>query len=137
MIKKIKAIWNKYEEVINYLFWGGVAFFLSMGLFNLFVNQMNMEEQFANTMDWVICVIFAYFTNRLFVFKSRSTGTMGVGREVVSFIGARVGTLILENLILFVAIDLLMIHNMLAKLMGQFAVIIGNYVLSKLWIFRK
>lgn len=136
-MEKVKELWKNYEEAIRYLFWGGVAFFLSMALFYVFANMMDIDEQLANTMDWIICVIFTYFTNRIFVFKSKSRGVFGMGKEFVSFISARLGTLIIENVILYVTIDLLTMNNMLAKLIGQFVVIVSNYILSKLWIFRR
>ncbi|MBQ9991324.1 MAG: GtrA family protein [Lachnospiraceae bacterium] len=136
-MEKLKELWKKYEEAISYLFWGGVAFFLSMALFYVFANMMHMDEQVANSIDWVICVVFTYFTNRTFVFKSKSSGLTGMGKEFISFIGARLGTLIIENIILFVTIDMLTMNNMIAKLIGQFVVIVSNYILSKLWIFKK
>ena len=136
-MEKVKELWKKYEEAISYLFWGGVAFFLSMALFYVFANKMKMDEQIANTIDWVICVVFTYFTNRTFVFKSKSGGLDGMGKEFVSFIGARLGTLIMENILLFVTIDILAMNNMFGKLIGQFVVIVTNYILSKLWIFKK
>ncbi len=140
----MKKLWNfawdmyrKYEEGINYLFWGGVAFVLSMVLFYIFANIMMLDEQIANIITWVICVIFAYLTNRTFVFKSKTTGAKAVTKEFVDFTAARLATLVLENAVLFVCIDLFLWHNMLAKLLGQFLVIVSNYVLSKLWIFKK
>lgn len=136
-MEQIKQLWKKYEEAISYLFWGGVAFVLSVALFDLFANKMNLYEQIANTISWVICVVFTYFTNRTFVFKSEKKGMDGMGKEFVSFVSARLATLLLENAILFVAIDLLTINNMIAKLIGQAVVIVSNYILSKLWIFKK
>ncbi|MGN1313705.1 MAG: GtrA family protein [Lachnospiraceae bacterium] len=136
-MERIKELWKKYEEGISYLFWGGVAFCLSMVLFYLFANVMKIHEQVANTIDWIICVIFTYFTNRIFVFKSKTKGLSGMGKEFISFISARLATLIVENAILFVMIDLMTINNMIAKLTGQFVVIVSNYILSKLWIFSK
>ena len=140
----MKKLWNwawdmyrKYEEGINYLFWGGVAFVLSMVLFYIFANMMMLDEQIANVITWIICVIFAYFTNRTFVFKSKTTEKKAVVKEFTDFTVARVATLVLENIVLFICIDLLTWHNMLAKLIGQFLVIVSNYVLSKLWIFKK
>ena len=140
----MKKLWNfawdmyrKYEEGINYLFWGGVAFVLSMVLFYIFANIMMLDEQIANIFTWIICVIFAYLTNRTFVFKSKTTGAKAVTKEFVDFTAARLATLVLENAVLFVCIDLFLWHNMLAKLLGQFLVIVSNYVLSKLWIFKK
>ena len=140
----MKKLWNwalgmyrKYQEGIDYLFWGGVAFVLSMVLFYIFANVMMIEEQIANVITWIICVIFTYFTNRIFVFKSKTSGTKAIIKEFTEFTSARLATLVLENVVLFICIDLLLWHNMIAKLIGQFLVIVSNYVLSKLWIFKK
>ncbi len=140
----MKKLWNwawgmyrKYQEGIDYLFWGGVAFVLSMVLFYIFANMMMIEEQIANVITWIICVIFTYFTNRIFVFKSKTGDMKSVTKEFVNFVSARLATLVLENVVLFICIDLLLWHNMIAKLVGQFLVIVSNYVLSKLWIFKK
>ena len=132
----ILKIYKKYEEAINYLFWGGVAFVLSTVLFYLFANIMDIYEQIANIISWVICVIFTYFTNRTFVFKSKLKGVQNIFNEFKDFVTARLLTLVLENAILFVMIDLLTINNMISKLAGQFVVIVSNYFLSKLWIFK-
>lgn len=140
----MKKLWNwgismyrKYQEGIDYLFWGGVAFVLSMVLFYIFANMMMIEEQIANVITWIICVIFTYVTNRTFVFRSNVSGAKAITKEFVDFTSARLATLILENAVLFICIDLLTWHNMIAKLLGQFLVIVSNYVLSKLWIFKK
>ena len=130
-------MYRKYEEGINYLFWGGVAFVLSMVLFYIFANMMMMDEQIANVITWIICVIFTYVTNRTFVFKSKIKGAKAIAKEFSEFTTARLATLVLENIVLFICVDLLLWHNMIAKLIGQFLVIVSNYVLSKLWIFKK
>ena len=64
-MKLIGKIYKKYKEAIDYLFWGGVAFVLSMVLFYIFANVMNIYEQIANILSWIICVIFTYLTNRV------------------------------------------------------------------------
>ncbi|MBR4982479.1 MAG: GtrA family protein [Lachnospiraceae bacterium] len=133
----IIKIYRKHKEAIDYLFWGGVAFLLSMVLFYLFANVMNIYEQIANIISWVICVIFTYLTNRTFVFCSKVKGFKNIFKEFKDFVTARLLTLVMENAILFVMIDLLNLNNMVSKLVGQFVVIVSNYFLSKLWIFKK
>ena len=133
----IGKIYRKYKEAIDYLFWGGVAFFLSIILFYIFANIMNLYEQIANILSWIICVIFTYLTNRIFVFQSKVKGFKNIFKEFKDFVMARLLTLVMENAILFVMIDLLSINNMISKLVGQFVVIVSNYFLSKLWIFKK
>ena len=121
---------------IDYLFWGGAAFVLSMVLFYLLANVMGLYEQIANILSWIVCVIFAYVTNRTFVFQSKVKGMINILLEMKDFFAARLLTLVMENAILFVMIDLMDIHNMIAKLVGQVVVIVSNYFLSKLWIFK-
>jgi putative flippase GtrA len=108
-----------------------------MVLFHLFANIMGLYEQIANILSWIICVIFTYITNRIFVFKSKTRGIKRIFKEFKDFVAARILTLVMENVILFVMIDVLTINNMIAKLVGQFVVIVSNYVFSKLWIFKK
>ena len=85
----------------------------------------------------MICVIFTYFTNRTFVFKSQNKGTKDAGKEFIQFVSARLGTLVLEELVIFVGITLLGANSMIVKFLGQVLVIVSNYFLSKLWIFKK
>ena len=134
---KLIKIYRKNEEAVNYLFWGFAAFVLGTGLFYVFANVMGLYEQIANVLSWIICVIFAYVTNRTFVFKSKVKGIKNIFAEFKDFIAARILTLVMENVILFVMIDLMDINNMIAKIVGQVVVIVSNYFLSKLWIFRK
>lgn len=134
---RLVSLYRRYQEGIDYLFWGGAAFLLSMVLFYIFANVLLIEEQISNVITWIICVIFAYLTNRTFVFRSKTSGKKAVMKEFADFTTARLATLILENIVLFVCIDLFFWNNMIAKLLGQFLVIVSNYVLSKLWIFKK
>lgn len=140
-MKKIWEIYKKHREGIDYLFWGGVAFFLSMFLFWLFAGKWGWEEVFANTVNWVICVIFTFITNKLLVFRSKAGSAKGLAREFCSFVAARLFTLILEDIIIWIGCTGMGydhgIGQMVVKLIGQFVVIVTNYVLSKLWIFRK
>lgn len=131
------GLYKKYEEALNYLIWGFIAFLLNMVLFYVFDELLSMQELVANGAAWVLCVIFTYFTNRTFVFKSSSKGAKDTGREFLQFVSARLGTLVLEELVIFVGITLLGANNMVIKLLGQVLVIVSNYFLSKLWIFKE
>ena len=100
-MRLIGKIYRKYKEAIDYLFWGGVAFVLSMVLFYIFANVMNIYEQIANIMSWIICVIFTYLTNRTFVFRSKVRGIKNIFKEFKDFVTARLLMLVMENAILF------------------------------------
>ena len=140
-MKKIWELYQKHREVVSYLFWGGVAFVLSMVLFWVFNSKLGMGEVLANTVDWIIVVIFAFFTNKLFVFRSKAGSPAGLGKEFISFIVARIFTLLLEDAIIWLGCKKMgfdsELGSLIVKLIGQFVVIVANYILSKLWIFRK
>lgn len=127
-------LYYKYREAINYLFWGFVSFLFSIGMFYLLSKVCRINALTANIVVWVLCVIFVYITNRLFVFESKNEKIL---IEFLRFMSARIGTLLLEEFILFAGITVLQRDEMLVKLTGQIFVIGSNYVLSKLWIFRK
>lgn len=144
----IKKIYTKHKEVIDYLFWGGVAFVLYMALYWVFTSRMGMREVFATFVDNVIVVIFAFITNKLFVFRSKAGSFKGLVREFVSFVAARIFTFILNELIVWVGCDILGYNTqsyhlpfvndgMIVQLIAQVIVIVTNYVLSKLVVFRK
>ncbi len=140
-MKKLFDLYKKHREGIDYLFWGGVAFLLSMFLFWLFAAVFGWNEVFANTVNWVICVLFTFFTNKFFVFRSKTKDLKGFIREFLSFTAARLFTLVLEDIIIFVGCTLMGYNEglpqMIVKFIGQFVVIVTNYILSKLWIFKK
>ena len=140
-MRKIIELYKKHREIVSYLFWGGMAFLLSMVLFWVFNSKLGMGEVTANTVDWIIVVIFAFFTNKLFVFRSKAGSAAGLGKEFISFIAARLFTLLLEDVIIWLGCNKLgfdsELGSLVVKLVGQFVVIVVNYILSKLWIFRK
>ena len=90
--------------------------------------------QIANILSWIAGVLFAYFTNRKYVFESKNKNKL---KEFTSFVGSRVTTLILDMLIMGVGVSLLHGNDKILKLISQVLVIVGNYVLSKLIVFKK
>lgn len=142
MKKIIKKVWNlykKYDEMINYLIVGGLTTVVSLGTYYFcvytFLNPDNaFQLQIANIISWISCVTFAYFTNRIFVFKSKRTDKL---KEAISFYGSRIATLLLEMGIMFVFVTILHFNDKIIKLVAQVVITILNYVLSKLLIFKK
>ena len=142
----IKKLWNlcwsiyhKNEEVWNYLIVGGLTTLVSLGTYYLCVftilNPNNaFELQIANVISWITSVIFAYITNRIFVFKSKEKN---IEKEAFSFIGSRVTTLILDMLMMFILVTLCNFNDKLSKILVQILVVIGNYIISKLFVFKK
>ncbi len=131
----VMDIYKKYEEGINYLIFGFLAFVLNYFLFYVFNSWTAMGYQPATILSWVLTVIFAYWTNHAFVFKSKNSGFYSLFKEFASFIGARVATLVLEVALMYLMVDKAGINEYIAKLIAQTVVIVTNYILSKIWIF--
>ncbi len=135
----MKALYKKYEEIINYLIVGVLTTVVSLVTYYLAVSTVlnpnnAIELQIANIFSWVCAVTFAYITNRLFVFKSKEKNKL---KEITSFVGSRVITLLMDMGIMFLMVTLAGINDKIAKLVVQVVVTIANYVFSKLFVFKK
>ena len=135
----MKELFNKYKKIIMYLIFGVLTTVISLivyyALTYTILNPNNsIYLQIANILSWIAGVLFAYFTNRKYVFESKNENKL---KEFISFVGARVTTLILDMLIMGVGVSLLHGNDKILKLISQVLVIVGNYVLSKLIVFKK
>lgn len=136
-MRKIKELIKKYEEIIKYLIIGVLTTAINYIIFAILTQFTNIDMHICNIIAWIISVIFAYFTNKLFVFKSRSFEFGIIGKEILSFSAARIFSLLLEELILYVFVNLLHMNELIIKLIANIIVIIVNYILSKFIIFKK
>lgn len=136
-MSKIKELYLKYKEVINYLFFGGCTFLVSIISFYLFNKVLAFNEHIANVISWILAVSFAYVTNKKYVFESKTEDKKDLLKEIGSFVSARLLTLVMEEIILVVGVNLLHIDSMIVKIVAQVIVIVSNYFLSKLFIFKK
>lgn len=116
-----------------YLIFGFLATAISVIVFFVLVDFAQIEAVYANIVSWIAAVTFAFFTNRNFVFQSSEQKEV---RLFVSFFTGRIATLILEELILIV-FTLFYDNVKVIKIIGQIAVIIANYLISKWIVFKK
>ena len=126
------------KEVLRYLIVGGLTTLVSMALFYgstwTFLNPENpFQLQVANVLSWVGAVAFAYVTNRRFVFESKNPN---IFNELVSFVGSRVATLLLDMAVMFVLVTLLSVNSDFSKIVAMVLVTVGNYIISKLLVFK-
>ena len=140
---KIIELYKKYEEIINYLIIGVLTTVVNLAVkYALLFTVLNASDatqlQIAVVISWVVACIFAYITNRKIVFKSKSTKIL---KEFIAFVSARLFTLILEMLIMFIFVTLLKLNSnlwvVIWSIVAQVVVIVVNYILSKLVIFKK
>lgn len=143
MIKKIKELYIKYKEIINYLIFGILTTLVNLItkyilLFTILNPTNGFQLQIAIIISWIAGVLFAYFTNRKFVFESKNENKL---KEFISFVVARIATLLLEMFIMWFFVTLLKLDSdlyvVIFTLVAQVAVIIGNYIFSKLFVFKK
>ena len=136
-MKKIFALLKKYEEVISYLFFGGLTTLVNYIVYLPCYNILHLSGAASNAIAWVVAVAFAYVTNKPFVFKSHDWSAKTVVPELTKFVSCRIGSGLLETAIIFVLVDCLGWNGNIIKLLTSVLVVILNYVASKLLVFRK
>ena len=136
-MNKLVNIYNRYREQILYLVFGGVTTLISIITYAVFTELADINILIANILSWIISVAVAYATNKSVVFRSDKKGVAQVLTEALSFYAGRLLTLLIEEAILFVFIDLAKLPNMPVKIIAQIIIIVLNYIISKVFIFKK
>ena len=140
---KIKELYLKYKEVINYLFFGVLTTVVNLIvkyalLFTILDAANALELQISVIISWIVACLFAYITNRIWVFESKSKEII---KEILKFFTARLSTLGLEMLIMFIFVTALGLNSdmwvIVWTIVAQVLVVVGNYILSKLIVFKK
>ena len=135
--------YRKHEEIINYLIVGVLTTIISMivklGLLYTILNASNpIDVQIAEITSWVIAVAFAYVTNKIFVFKSKSTKIL---KELLEFVSGRIVTLLIGMFIMWFICNLLNLNSdlwvFIATMIEQVVITILNYIISKIIVFKK
>ena len=134
-MQTLKQLFNRHKEIVLYVFFGGCTTIVSVGSFILLA-ELGIHPLKANVLSWILAVGFAYVTNRRWVFRSKATGK-AIWAEIFSFYGGRLLTLGLEEALLLIFGLRLGMDHKTVKVAAQVVVLISNYFLSKLLIFRK
>lgn len=136
-MKQIIELMKKYKSFVAYAVFGVFTTIVNIVTYNVCYVNLEFSNTISNIIAWVLAVTFAYLTNKVWVFDSKSWKWEVLRREVPAFISCRLATGVMDLVIMFVAVDLLGWHAMLMKLLSNILVIISNYVFSKLVIFKK
>lgn len=133
------GVYHKNEELWNYLIVGLLTTVVSLATYFIctetFLDPNNdIQLQIANIISWIFAVAFAYVTNRVYVFKSKSKEYF---KEISSFVGARILSLVMDMFTMFIIVSVLHFNDKIGKLFSQIVVTIANYILSKLFVFKK
>ena len=133
----IKELWTKYKSFIMYAVFGALTTVVNMAAYFLCYNLLKIPNVPSTVIAWVLAVLFAFITNKLWVFDSPSFDAKTLRHEIPTFFGARLATGILDVAIMYLAVDLAHGNPTVWKLISNILVIIINYVASKLVIFKK
>ena len=136
-MSKLKDLLKKNRGLILYVVFGGLTTLVNMAVYWLCYNAAGIPNVPSTVIAWVLAVIFAFITNKLWVFDSKSFDGKTLLHEIPTFFGARLLTGLLDVLIMYVTVDVLHWNANVWKLISNAIVIVLNYIASKLVIFRK
>ena len=132
-----KHLWERYRDVAVYLVFGVLTTVVNYLVYLPCYNYLGFTAAISNALAWVAAVAFAYLTNKPFVFGSHDWSARVVLPELGKFVACRVGSGLVETVILLVSVDILRGNGNLWKLVTSVLVVILNYVASKWLVFRK
>ena len=135
-VKKIHELIHKYYDIISYLFFGVLTTIVNYLVYLPCFNWLHLSAAVSNVIAWVVAVAFAYLTNKPFVFKSSDWSAETVIPELTKFVGGRVFSGGLETAIIFITVDMLHWNGNLMKLITSVLVVVINYIISKLFVFK-
>lgn len=137
MSDKIRELFIKYKSFIFYAIFGVLTTVINIAVYWLCRNVLGLANVPGTVIAWVAAVLFAFITNKLFVFDSKDMSMRVFFSEMIRFFLARIATGILEVLIMFIGVDVMHGPSMVLKVITNIIVIIVNYILSKLLVFIK
>ncbi|HBG2114481.1 GtrA family protein [Clostridioides difficile] len=129
-------ILKKHKETILYLFFGAFTTLVNIVSYLFFTRVILFNFMVANAFAWILAVLFAYVTNKFFVFESKRIEIRFVFKEFLSFVSFRLLSGVVEMLIMYVMIDLLFVNDVIVKIFTNIVVIVLNYLFSKMIIFK-
>lgn len=134
LIGKGINIYNQYKMPILYIIFGGLTTLVNIIVYFVCYDVLALSNVLSTIIAWILSVIFAFITNKLYVFESKSNSMF---YEISTFFGCRLGTGILDVGIMYLTVDILKWNALLMKIISNVIVIVLNYILSKVIIFKK
>ncbi|WP_318507045.1 GtrA family protein [Bacillus sp. T3] len=128
---------NNKKEVFNYLVFGVLTTIVNIASYGLLTKIMNIDYKVATTIAWLLSVIFAFITNKMFVFKSLSIGIDTLIKEFSSFLFFRILSYFIDLAMMIVLVEWVRMDDVLAKIFANIVVVVLNYIASRYFIFQK
>lgn len=137
MLNQFRSLWEKYRSILIYIIFGVLTTAVNYLVYIPCLNLLGLSASVSNVIAWCVAVLFAFLTNKPFVFESKDWSAKTVVPEFTKFVGTRVASGLLETVILLVTVDMLGWNGIIWKLVTNVIVVILNYIGSKLLVFRK
>lgn len=133
----VKRLFIKYKGLILYAFFGVCTTLINWGVYYLCYNVLHIPNVVSTVIAWFLAIAFAFITNKLWVFDSKSFHNKTLIYEMWTFLASRIATGILDVGIMYIAVDVCAMNSTIWKLISNIIIIILNYILSKLVIFKR
>ena len=137
LLRVFQPLYNKYRGPLLYLFFGGVTTLINIGAFWIICSFFGINELVSNVLAWIVSFVFAFVVNRGWVFEAKTEDKKESARQFTTFLGGRLFTLACEELIIYVFITRLGWLALPVKIFAQVVVVVLNYIISKIIVFRK
>ena len=137
MINKVKELYYKHMQMVNYIFFGGLTTFVNFVTYFVALRLLNIPNVPSNLIAWLVSVLFAFVVNKLYVFKSMSWEIRLIIFELFSFVSVRILTGALDTFIMYLGVDVMHYNVLLIKIIANIIVLLTNYFGSILIIFRR
>lgn len=132
-----RQLWDKYKDLIPYAFFGVCTTLVNVISYWFFAHVLRQGVMLSTIIAWILAVLFAYVTNRRWVFHSEAKTSKEILKEIISFFGCRLATGILDWACMFIFVKRLEWNDVVIKIVANILVIIINYIASKFVIFKK
>lgn len=136
-MNKIRELLEKYRELISYAFWGVMTTLVNYVVYFICTKAIGIDYLIANVIAWFVAVVFAFWVNKVYVFQSYQKDAKTMVREFGTFVSARILSGVLETGMLALFVETMHFNDSVIKIIASVLVVIINYVLSKLIIFKK
>lgn len=136
-VMAVRDLLKKYQELIAYGIVGVLTTLLNLAVYFVLTSWLGVHYILSDIIAWVICFVFSFVTNKLYVFKSATWTFNTLLKEVAKFFTSSVFTGIVDVGLLYAMVDLMKINGTVSKLTDNVVIIILNYILRKLWVFKK
>lgn len=134
-MNNIRRILNK--ETISYVIFGILTTIVNLISYYFFSSIININYLISNTISWIISVVFAYITNKFYVFNSKDKKKDVMVKEFIKFVNCRLTSGVIEILLLFLLVDMMKVNDIISKLAIGVIVVVLNFIFSKIFVFQK